>query len=257
MTKPFQIRDKYFLEAKKLGYRARSAFKLLEIQDKYKVLKPEMRVLDVGAAPGSFLQVIGKIIGQNGLAVGIDLQKIDPNFGFGNIHLLQESIFEYEKIHIFLQSIGSSNKETNKNYQENLKKFLEEKNNLSDENQNLPPENKNNQSPHQSQNNDFFDENSIPEKYKFDLITSDIAPATSGITGIDQYKSIELNLAILEVAKVFLKKDATLILKVFVGEDVGDLIGPVKKHFKKLSRMKPKACRDRSFEEYFICQGKI
>lgn len=64
-----------------------------------------MKVLDVGAAPGSFLQVIAKIIGQNGLAVGIDLQKIDANFGFGNIHLLQESIFEYEKIKIFLNSI--------------------------------------------------------------------------------------------------------------------------------------------------------
>lgn len=251
MPKHYQVRDKYFLEAKKLGYRARSAFKLLEIQDKYKILKPEMRVLDVGAAPGSFLQVIGKIIGPNGLAVGIDLQKIDPNFGFWNIHLLQESIFEYEKINIFLQSIGSSNKETNKNYQENLKKFLAEKNlQKSDENTESHQKQEN-------QDNKNSAENLIEEKYKFDLITSDIAPATSGITGIDQYKSIELNLAILEVAKVFLKKDATLILKVFVGEDVDDLIGPVKKHFKKLSRMKPKACRDRSFEEYFICQGKI
>lgn len=62
MTKPFQIRDKYFLEAKKLGYRARSAFKLLAIQEKYKIIKPGMRVLDVGAAPGSFLQVIAKIV---------------------------------------------------------------------------------------------------------------------------------------------------------------------------------------------------
>ncbi len=82
-----------------------------------------MRVLDVGAAPGSFLQVIAKIVGQEGLVVGIDLQKIDPNFWFGNVHLLQESIFEYEKIILFLQSIGKNNKETNHNYQEKLKKF--------------------------------------------------------------------------------------------------------------------------------------
>jgi 23S rRNA U2552 (ribose-2'-O)-methylase RlmE/FtsJ len=40
---------------------------------------------------------------------------------------------------------------------------------------------------------------------KFDLITSDIAPATTGMTGVDQYRSIELNLAILEVARVFLQ----------------------------------------------------
>lgn len=89
------------------------------------------------------------------------------------------------------------------------------------------------------------------------MITSDIAPATTGMTGVDQYRSVELNLAILEVAKKFLKPGGTLILKVFVGEDIHDLIGPIKKSFKKLSRMKPKACRDRSFEEYFICQGKI
>lgn len=200
MTKPFQIHDPYFIKAKKLWYRARSAFKLLEIQDRYNIIKPGMNVLDVGAAPGSFLQVIAKIVWQKGKVVGIDIQKIDPNFGFPNIHLLQESIFEYEKIKAFLETL---------------------------------------------------------EIWQFDLITSDIAPATTWMTWVDQYKSVELNLAILEVAKIFLKKDANLILKVFVGEDVNDLIFPIKKHFKKLSRLKPKACRDRSFEEYFICQGKL
>lgn len=200
MTKPFQIHDPYFIKAKKLWYRARSAFKLLEIQDKYQLIKPQMNVLDVGAAPGSFLQVLAKLVGQQWKVVGIDIQKIDPNFWYPNIYLLQESIFEYDKITTYLESLGIG---------------------------------------------------------KFDLITSDIAPATTGITGVDQYKSVELNLAILEVAKVFLKKDANLIIKVFVGEDIQDLIGPVKSEFKKLSRFKPKACRDRSFEEYFICQGKL
>ena len=207
MPKPFQIHDTYFIKAKKMGYRARSAFKLLELQERYNLIKPNMNVLDVGAAPGSFLQVIAKIVGQKWKVVGIDIQKIDPNFGYPNIFLLQESIFEYEKICDFLKNIGISNKNPDEN----------------------------------------------PE---FDLITSDIAPATTGMTGVDQYKSVELNVAILEVAKVFLKKDATLVLKVFVGEDVNDLIVPIKQHFKKLSRFKPKACRDRSFEEYFICQGK-
>lgn len=148
---------------------------------------------------------------------------------------MQESIFEFEKIILFLQSIGANNKETNHTYKERLQKLATTLDSHSSEN------------PH----NDH-----ISEDLKFDLITSDIAPATSGITGIDQYRSIELNLAILEVAKIFLKKDANLVLKVFVGEDVQDLIGPIKEHFKKLTRFKPKACRDRSFEEYFICHGK-
>lgn len=158
-----------------------------------------MNVLDVAAAPGSFLQVIAKIIGQTGKAVWIDIQKIDPNFGYGNIYLLQESIFEFEKIRVFLDSLQIG---------------------------------------------------------QFDVITSDIAPFTTGMTGIDQYRSIELNLAILEVAEVFLKKWWNLILKVFVGEDIEDLILPVKDKYQKLRRFKPRACRDRSFEEYFVCMGK-
>jgi 23S rRNA (uridine2552-2'-O)-methyltransferase len=64
MTKQFETHDPYFRKAKELGYRARSAFKLLEIQEKYHILKAEMNVLDIAAAPGSFLQVIAKIIGQ-------------------------------------------------------------------------------------------------------------------------------------------------------------------------------------------------
>lgn len=199
MTKQFIVQDPYFDKAKKLGYRARSAFKLLEIQEKYNVIHPKMNVLDVAAAPGSFLQVIAKIIEPGYKAVGIDIQKIDPNFGYPNIHLLQESIFEYEKVRIYLDSLHIG---------------------------------------------------------KFDLITSDIAPSTTGMTGVDQYRSVELNLAILDVAKVFLKKWGNLVLKVFVGEDVNDLMWPLKENFTKVSRFKPKACRERSFEEYFICMGK-
>ena len=52
-----QLNDPFVAEAKKLGYRARSAFKLLEIDDKYKLLKPGMRVVDLGAAPGSWSQI--------------------------------------------------------------------------------------------------------------------------------------------------------------------------------------------------------
>jgi 23S rRNA (uridine2552-2'-O)-methyltransferase len=60
--KAFVVQDKYFLEAKRQGFRARSAFKLLEIQEKFNLIKPGFNILDIGAAPGSFLQVIRKII---------------------------------------------------------------------------------------------------------------------------------------------------------------------------------------------------
>jgi 23S rRNA (uridine2552-2'-O)-methyltransferase len=76
------------------------------------------------------------------------------------------------------------------------------------------------------------------------------------MTGVDQYRSIELNLAILDIAHIFLRKSWNLLLKVFVWEDVNDLIEPIKEQYQKLSRFKPRACRDRSFEEYFVCIGK-
>lgn len=59
---PYIIHDEYFHEAKRLGYRARSAFKLLEIQEKYDIVKPGMRVLDIASAPGSWLQVLARIV---------------------------------------------------------------------------------------------------------------------------------------------------------------------------------------------------
>lgn len=193
----YVVQDKYFHEAKRLGYRARSAFKLLEIEEKYQMVKPGMKVLDLASAPGSFLQVLSKKVGPEGFVVGVDIQKISPVGA--NVKTFQESVFEHDKIAACFESVGID---------------------------------------------------------QFDLLTSDIAPSTTGITGVDQYRSIELNLAILDIADRFLKTGGNTILKVFVGEDVDELVGPVKARYAKLQRMKPKACRDRSFEEYFICLGK-
>ena len=76
-----QLNDPYVVEAKKLGYRSRAAFKLAEIDDKYKFLKSGGRVVDLGAAPGGWVQVALKRVGAKGRVVGIDLQEIDPIAG--------------------------------------------------------------------------------------------------------------------------------------------------------------------------------
>lgn len=73
------IHDHYFKEAKRLGYAARSAFKLIEIQQKKKVIKPGNRVLDLGCAPGAWLQVACQNLGgakSGGLIVGVDLKPV-------------------------------------------------------------------------------------------------------------------------------------------------------------------------------------
>ncbi|CAN5865984.1 hypothetical protein BH11PLA1_BH11PLA1_10290 [soil metagenome] len=67
------LHDKYFLLAKEEGYVARSAYKLKQIQELYAVLRPGDAVLDLGCAPGSWLQVASELVGPHGLVVGIDL----------------------------------------------------------------------------------------------------------------------------------------------------------------------------------------
>ncbi|KAK4273659.1 hypothetical protein QN277_017005 [Acacia crassicarpa] len=71
--------DFFYREAQRLGYVARSAFKLLQIQKHYKLIKPGSSVLDLGCAPGAWLQVACQSLGplkNGGLVVGIDLKKI-------------------------------------------------------------------------------------------------------------------------------------------------------------------------------------
>ncbi|HEY7763503.1 MAG TPA: RlmE family RNA methyltransferase [Aestuariivirgaceae bacterium] len=76
-----QLNDPFVHEAKRLGLRARSAFKLAEIDDKYRILKPGMLVVDLGAAPGSWSQLAARRVradeGQ-GRVVAIDLHGMDP-----------------------------------------------------------------------------------------------------------------------------------------------------------------------------------
>ena len=76
-----QLNDPYVQEARKLGYRSRAAFKLIEIDDKYKFLKPGGRVVDLGAAPGGWSQVAAQRVKAEqgkGRVVAIDMHGMDP-----------------------------------------------------------------------------------------------------------------------------------------------------------------------------------
>jgi len=83
--------DRYYKKAKQEGYRSRAAYKLLELQQRYRLLRPGDKVVDLGAAPGGWLQVAAKIIGQNGKVIGVDLQEMEP-FPERNITMLQGDV---------------------------------------------------------------------------------------------------------------------------------------------------------------------
>jgi len=91
-----QLNDPYVLRAKREGYRSRAAFKLKEIDDKYKLLKPGMAVVDLGAAPGGWSQIaatkVGSIDGK-GKVVAIDLLEMPdiPGVLFAQLDFLDNS----------------------------------------------------------------------------------------------------------------------------------------------------------------------
>jgi len=76
MAKPYDPKDFYYRKAKKQGLRARSAFKIDEILRRHRLLGPGDAVLDLGAAPGGFLQVLAEAVGEEGAAVGVDLEPV-------------------------------------------------------------------------------------------------------------------------------------------------------------------------------------
>jgi len=75
-----EVQDHYFKLAKKDKYLSRAAYKLIEIDERRKVMRPGDRVLDCGCAPGSWLQVAARSVKPHGAVVGIDLQPITHRF---------------------------------------------------------------------------------------------------------------------------------------------------------------------------------
>ena len=78
------VNDPYVKQAQKDGYRARSAYKLIELNEKDRLIRPGMRILDLGSAPGGWSQVAGKLVGARGRVLATDILPMDalPNVDF-------------------------------------------------------------------------------------------------------------------------------------------------------------------------------
>lgn len=194
----YVINDEFTVKARKAGYRARSVYKLLEMQERFDLIKPDYSVIDIWCAPWSFLQAIRNIVREKTI-IWVDLKEVKP-FSYPNVSTIQCSIFDYEELSQQVIDI-------------------------------------------------IWDD-------QFDIVTSDIAPNTTGRFDVDQYASVELNIEICKFSDRFLKKWWNMILKVFKWEDFNDLAMQVKKRFEKMTTFKPMACRDSSHEEYVICYNK-
>ncbi len=98
-------KEQFYKAAKRVGYRARSAFKLKQIQNKFKILRKDDTVIDLGAAPGGWSQVAKEIVGEKGTVVGIDLSPIRPING---ITFLKGDMTKETSIKDLIQTIGES-----------------------------------------------------------------------------------------------------------------------------------------------------
>jgi 23S rRNA (uridine2552-2'-O)-methyltransferase len=88
--------DPYVKLAQKKGLRSRSAFKLLELQDKYQLIKPGMIVIDLGSAPGGWSQVVQPLIGDNGRLIAMDILPMEYLHG---VQFIQGDFTEDEPLH--------------------------------------------------------------------------------------------------------------------------------------------------------------
>ncbi|UOD35459.1 RlmE family RNA methyltransferase [Deferribacteraceae bacterium V6Fe1] len=89
----YKRKDGYYKMAKAEGYSSRAAYKLKEINDKYKLIKKGDTVLDAGCAPGGWLQVLSEIVGDSGKIVGVDILDI-KNVKGKNIHFIKGDLTE-------------------------------------------------------------------------------------------------------------------------------------------------------------------
>jgi 23S rRNA (uridine2552-2'-O)-methyltransferase len=105
MTRWYREKKKehFYKEAKRVGYRARSAFKLKQIQKKFKIIQKGNIVIDLGAAPGGWSQVAKELVGEKGTVMGVDILPIKPING---ITFLQGDLTEDSTIYKIREIVG-------------------------------------------------------------------------------------------------------------------------------------------------------
>lgn len=90
-------RDYYYRKAKEEKYRSRAAYKLIQAIKKYNFICPNDVVVDLGSAPGGWLQVARQIVGEKGFVLGVDLREVKP-LNYRNVHVIIGDIREEETL---------------------------------------------------------------------------------------------------------------------------------------------------------------
>ncbi|CAH1747994.1 23S rRNA 2'-O-ribose U2552 methyltransferase [Thauera humireducens] len=189
------LNDPYVQRAQQDGYRARAAYKLIEVDERDRLLKSGAVVVDLGSTPGSWCQVAVKRCGAKGKVFALDILPMEPVAGvdFLNGDFTEDAVLE--------------------------------------------------------------DLESRLEGAKVDVVLSDMAPNLSGVTSVDQARSIHLCELALDFAVRHLKPGGQFLVKVFQGEGFMEYRKQMEAAFASVQVRKPKASRDRSAEVYLLGKG--
>ena len=186
-------KDQFFKQSKIQGYRSRSAFKLIEMNKKFRFLNNNTYLLDLGSSPGGWTQVAAKKITKWKI-LAVDVKPMER---VNNVNFLKGDLFDseiYEKIYAYFGK-------------------------------------------------------------KVDVVISDMAVNTSGNKNLDSYKTGELCLKAMDLARKILHEDGVFLSKLFMGSIFIEIHKKANKYFKKVVKYKPLSSRKESKEIYIYCKG--
>ena len=188
--------DPYVKRAQAEGWRSRAVFKLEELIERDRLLKPGMVIVDLGAAPGGWSQVACERLGGKGRVIALDIL---PMQGIGGVEFILGDFREDSVLQQLKQTLDGA---------------------------------------------------------VVDLVLSDMAPNLSGMTAVDQPRSMHLVELAEEFAAGHLRPGGAFLAKVFQGEGFDDLVRRLRAGYERVSIRKPKASRARSPEVYALAVGK-
>ena len=187
-------KDFYFRQSKIQGYRSRSAFKLIEMNKKFKFLKKNLSLLDLGSSPGGWSQVASKAI-TGGKILAVDIKHMEK---INNVDFINGDFCDIE-------------------IREKIIRYFSNK--------------------------------------RADAILSDMAVNTSGNKMLDSYRTGDLCLKAMNLAKEILSQEGIFLSKIFMGSIFQDINKLAQKHFKKVIKYKPLSSKKESKEIYIYCKG--
>ena len=189
-----QLNDPYVIQSKQDGYRSRAAYKLLDINEKYNLIRSNHFIIDLGAAPGGWSQVAANITKNIGKVVAIDLLEMPE---IKDVVFMQGDFCNPQNHEKLISIIGG----------------------------------------------------------KVDLILSDMAPNTTGHKTTDHLRIMDLCERVFEFAKIAIKTNGALVIKIFQGGAELSVLSEIKKHFASVKHYKPLSSRKNSSEIYLVAQG--